>query len=61
MKQHIATVEIQNIHTAKLNEINDKLQPESLESIKVNILDFVNDDITIISGGLNSIERIITT
>lgn len=46
---------------AILEEISDKIEPENLESVRDGILDFVNDDITIVSGGLNSVERIITT
>ncbi len=44
-----------------LQQINAKIEPENLESVRDGILDFVNDDITIVSGGLNSVERIITT
>lgn len=46
---------------AILEGISEKIDPENLESVRDGILDFVNDDITIVSGGLNSVERIITT
>lgn len=44
-----------------LEEINNKLEGISLNNIVVGVLDFINDDITIISGGLESVARRITT
>ena len=44
-----------------LAEINTKIQPKDLSSVIVRALDFVNGDITITSGGLDSINRRITT
>ena len=44
-----------------LEEINSKLEGISLDNIVVGVLDFINDDITIISGGLESVARRITT
>ena len=44
-----------------LAEINAKIMPKDLSSVIVSALDFVNGDITITSGGLDSINRRITT
>lgn len=44
-----------------VDEINAKIVPQfDLSNVVPLVLDFVNDDITIISGGLNSIERTIS-
>ena len=44
-----------------LAEINAKIMPKDLSSVIVSALDFVNGNITITSGGLDSINRRITT
>ena len=44
-----------------ISEINVKIAPLNLENVIASILDFENDDITIISGGYDGISRIITT
>lgn len=61
MKTYLAEKAQLDAQNATLEEISDKIEPENLESVRDGILDFVNDDITIVSGGLNSVERIITT
>ena len=61
MKTYLAEKAQLDAQNVILGEINEKIEPENLESVRDGILDFVNDDITIVSGGLNSIERIITT
>lgn len=61
MKTYVATKAEQTAQTAKLNEINAKVTPVNLESVVVGILDFNIDDITITSGGLDSLRRRITT
>lgn len=61
MKTYLAEKAQLDAQNVILEEINEKIEPENLEAVRDGILDFVNDDITIISGGLNSIERIITT
>lgn len=61
MKTYLAEKAQLDAQNAILEEISDKIEPENLESVRDGILDFVNDDITIVSGGLNSVERIITT
>lgn len=49
----------QNIQNTA-DEINAKITPVDLSNVTPLVLDFINDDITIISGGLNSIERTIS-
>lgn len=44
-----------------VDEINSKVNGVSLNNVGIAATDFLNDEITIISGGLESIERIITT
>lgn len=44
-----------------LQQINAKIEPIDLASVETAILDFVNDPITITSGGLDSYNRRITT
>lgn len=44
-----------------VDEINCRVQGVSLNNVGIAVTDFLNDEITIISGGLESIERIITT
>lgn len=43
-----------------VDEINAKITPIDLSNVTPLVLDFVNDPIVIISGGLNSIERTIS-
>lgn len=45
----------------QLQEINSKLEGVNLNNVGIGVMDFVNDDITIISGGLESVARRITT
>lgn len=61
MKTYVATKAEQTAQTVKLNEIDAKITPMNLESVVAGILDFENDDITITSGGLDSLRRRITT
>lgn len=59
-KAYIATKgQVDNVQTT-VNEINTKVTPFSLNQVSNGVVDFINDDITIISGGLDSIERRIT-
>ena len=44
-----------------VDEINNKVNGVSLNNVGIAVTDFLNDEITIISGGLESIKRIITT
>ena len=43
-----------------VDEINNKLISPDLSNVEVYALDFVNDDVTIISGGLDGYKRRIT-
>lgn len=43
-----------------VDEINAKTVPIDLSSVDVKVLDFINDPVTIISGGLNTYERTIS-
>lgn len=43
-----------------VDEINAKTEPIDLSSVDVKVLDFINDPVTIISGGLNTYERTIS-
>ena len=46
---------------AKLDEINAKITPQfTLPQVTPYVLDFVNDNVTIISGGLNTYNRTIS-
>lgn len=51
--------QVENIQTT-VNEINSKTVPVTLADIETYVLDFINDDINIIQGGLNSYERVIS-
>ena len=44
-----------------VDEINSRVQGVSLNNVGIAVTDFLNDEIIIISGGLESVERIITT
>ena len=60
MKTYLATKEQLESQNRTLSEINSKIAPLDLSKIVVAIMDFVHDDINIIQGGLNSLERIIS-
>lgn len=60
-KAYIATKgQVDNVQTT-VNEINTKVTPVGLSNVIVNVVDFIHDQVTITSGGLNSNERIIST
>ena len=44
-----------------LAQINAKIAPKDLTTVNAAVLDFLYDDITITSGGLDSVNRRITT
>ena len=52
-KNYLATEET-------VSEIRDLITPRTLAGIETYVLDFINDDIDIIQGGLNSYERVIS-
>lgn len=43
-----------------VDEINVKITPVDLSNVTPLVLDFINDDITIISGGLDTYSRTIS-
>ena len=44
----------------KIDAVDAKTEPIDLSSVDVKVLDFINDSVTIISGGLNTYERTIS-
>lgn len=44
----------------KIDAVDTKIEPIDLSSVDVKVLDFINDPVTIISGGLNTYERTIS-
>ena len=44
----------------KIDAVDAKTAPIDLSSVGVKVLDFINDPVTIISGGLNTYERTIS-
>ena len=44
-----------------LTQINAKITPKDLATVNAAVLDFLYDDVTITSGGLDSVNRRITT
>lgn len=61
MKTYLAEKSQLDAQNQTLTQINAKIASKDLTSITAGILDFNNDDITITSGGLDSIKRRITT
>lgn len=61
MKTYLAEKSQLDAQNQTLTQINTKIAAKDLTSITAAILDFNNDDITITSGGLDSIRRRITT
>lgn len=61
MKTYLAEKSQLDAQNQTLTQINTKITPKDLTSVTAAILDFNNDDITITSGGLDSIKRRITT
>lgn len=45
----------------KVDAIDVKISPVSLSAVIIGVMDFVNDNITITSGGLDELNRKITT
>ena len=61
MKTYLAEKSQLDAQNQTLTQINTKIAPKDLTNVTAAILDFNNDDITITSGGLDSIKRRITT
>jgi len=45
----------------KVDSLDSKIEPLNLADVVDGVLDFINDPITITSGGLDSTRRIIST
>ena len=45
----------------KVDNLDEKIQPVGLNGVEIGVVDFVNDPITIITGGLDEYARRITT
>ena len=45
----------------KVDNLNNKIQPNGLNGIEVAVVDFINDPIIITQGGLDQYARRITT
>ena len=61
MKTYLATKAQLDQNSRTLSEINTKIEGIDLTEVVVAVLDFQYDDVTIISGGYNSTQRIIST
>jgi hypothetical protein len=60
-KVYLATKAQADTIIDKVDDLDEKIQPVGLSNVVVNVVDFIHDSITIMSGGLNSAERIIST
>ena len=60
-KTFLATKEQVDTVVTQITEINNKMALADLDSIEVGVVDFVNDDIIITTGGLDQYARRITT
>lgn len=59
-KNYPATKQQANTIINKIDAVDAKIEPIDLASVDVKVLDFLNDPMTIISGGLDSLERTIS-
>lgn len=59
-KFFLATKEQVNTIITAVNDFDAKVSPVDLSAVVPLVLDFVNDDITIIHGGLDTYNRIIS-
>ena len=59
-KFFLATKEQVNTIITAVNDFDAKVSPVDLGAVTPLVLDFVNDDITIIHGGLDTYNRIIS-
>lgn len=60
-KVYLATKAQADTIIDKVDDLDEKIQPVGLSNVVVNVVDFIHDSITIMSGGLNSAERTIST
>ena len=61
MKIYLAEKAQLDAQNAVLQEINSKIEAVTLSSVNVSLVDFLHDQIEITSGGLDELNRIITT
>lgn len=61
MKTYLAEKQQLDTQNQILSEMNSKLVKPDLSSVHFGVMDFIYDEITIIYGGLESLERRITT
>lgn len=59
-KIYPATKEQAQTIITKVDALDAKTEPIDLSLVDVKVLDFINDPVTIISGGLNTYERTIS-
>lgn len=60
-KVYIATKTQADTIIDKVDDLDEKIQPVGLSNVVVGVADFINDPVTITSGGLDSYNRVITT
>ena len=56
-KYFLATKEQVDVIIGKVTDFDEKVTPLDLSAVEPLVLDFVNDDITIIHGGLDTFSR----
>lgn len=61
MKTYLAEKAQLDAQNAVLEEINGKIEAVTLSDVNVSPVDFLHDQIEITSGGLDELNRIITT
>lgn len=61
MKTYLAEKTQLDAQNAVLEEINSKIEAVTLSDVNVSPVDFLHDQIEITSGGLDELNRIITT
>ena len=61
MKIYLAEKTQLDAQNAVLQEINSKIEAVTLSDVNVSPVDFLHDQIEITSGGLDELNRIITT
>ena len=60
-KIYPATQQQANTIIDKVDDLDEKIQPVGLNGVEIGVVDFVNDNITITTGGLDQYARRITT
>ena len=61
MKTYLAEKSQLDAQNQTLTQINAKIAPKNLANVKAAVLDFIHDTVVITSGGLDSVNRRITT